>query len=411
MITIIADTQHIAKRYARIVGASDEDTRHYVGNNYAVTWLEGIDLGFSPELSQTLDRLSPTALPYFPDRYPVVLLPADGHLKPSEKMANHARILSELIANSTYVYVATSDLQETLLKAGPMLVTVPKGFLFQLHLRSLSAKGIRESLQNRLQIRGIQQKYEQALKKRKAEWLISANATHLLEKVYGKGSHQIAPIATPLLSLICRRYKASKEHEPESAWQVNFSIEKDGEVYKFTSDKQFDSVADANALYIKMRKAMGEEPVIISNVSVKTEELHSPGLFDYHTILLAANKHFGFGIVYTTKCLQKLFDNGLITWPFAKEYLISQNYARQFWNNTVHDLRGNSRWEQMILKIDQPNKDCIWENYGKRDHIGICLTERKCNPDVFKLTKDEQRIYDLITERMILAFGQNARMV
>ena len=346
MITIIADTQHIAKRYARIVGASDEDTRHYVGNNYAVTWLEGIDLGFSPELSQTLDRLSPTALPYFPDRYPVVLLPADGHLKPSEKMANHARILSELIANSTYVYVATSDLQETLLKAGPMLVTVPKGFLFQLHLRSLSAKGIRESLQNRLQIRGVQQKYEQALKKRKAEWLISANATHLLEKVYGKGSHQIAPIATPLLSLICRRYKASKEHETESAWQVNFSIEKDGEVYKFTSDKQFDSVADANALYIKMRKAMGVEPVIISDVSVKTEELHSPGLFDYHTILLAANKHFGFGIVHTTKCLQKLFDNGLITWPFTKEYLISQNYARQFWNNTVHDLRSR---ESMTL--------------------------------------------------------------
>ena len=64
MITIIADTQHIAKRYARIVGASDEDTHHYVGNNYAVTWLEGIDLGFSPELSQTLDRLSPTALCY-----------------------------------------------------------------------------------------------------------------------------------------------------------------------------------------------------------------------------------------------------------------------------------------------------------------------------------------------------------
>lgn len=62
MITIIADTQHIAKRYARIVGASDEDTRHYVGNNYAVTWLEGIDLGFSPELSKTLDRLSPTAV-------------------------------------------------------------------------------------------------------------------------------------------------------------------------------------------------------------------------------------------------------------------------------------------------------------------------------------------------------------
>ena len=410
MITIIADTQNIAKRYARTVGACDEDTRHYVGNNYAVTWLEGIDLGFSPDLAKTLDSLSPTELPFFPDRYPVVLLPADGHLKPSEKMTNYARILSELIANSTYVYVATSDLQATLLKAGPMLVTVPKGFLFQLHLRSLSAKGIRESLQNRLQIRGVQQKYEQALKKEKAEWLISANSTHLLEKVYGKGSHQIDPIATPLLSLICRRFKANKEHESKSTWQVNFSIEKDGEVYKFTSDKQFDSVADANALYIKMRKAMGEEPVIISDVSVKTEVLHSPGLFDYHTILLAANKYFGFGVVHTTKCLQKLFDNGLITWPFTKEYLISQNYARQFWNNTVHDLRSNSRWEQMILKIDQPNQDCIWDYCGKRDHIGICLTERKCNPDVFKLTKDEQRIYDLITERMILAFGQNAQM-
>ena len=411
MITIIADTQHIAKRYARIVGASDEDTHHYVGNNYAVTWLEGIDLGFSPELTQILDRLSPTELPYFPDRYPVVLQPANGHQKPSEKMMNYARILSELIANSTYVYVATSDLSETLLKSGPMLLTVPKGFLFQLHLRSLSAKGIRESLQNRLQIRGVQQKYEQALKKEKADWLISANATHLFEKVYGKGSHQIGRIATPMLSLICRRYKANKEHEPKSTWQVNFSIEKDGEVYKFVSDEQFDNVAEANALYIKMRSAMGKEPVLISDVSVKTEELHSPGLFDYHTILLAANKYFGFGIVHTTQCLQKLFDHGLITWPFTKEYLISQNYARQFWNNTVHDLRSNSRWEQMILKIDQPNQDCIWEYCGKRDHIGICLTERKCNPDVFKLTKDEQRIYDLIAERMILAFGQSARMM
>lgn len=411
MITIIADTQHIAKRYARIVGASDEDTHHYVGNNYAVTWLEGIDLGFSPELTQTLDRLSPTELPYFPDRYPVVLQPANGHQKPSEKMMNYARILSELIANSTYVYVATSDLNETLLKSGPMLLTVPKGFLFQLHLRSLSAKDIRESLQNRLQIRGVQQKYEQALKKEKADWLISANATHLFEKVYGKGSHQIGRIATPMLSLICRRYKANKEHEPKSKWQVNFSIEKDGEVYKFLSDEQFDNVAEANALYIKMRSAMGKEPVLISDVAVKTEELHSSGLFDYHTILLAANKYFGFGVVHTTQCLQKLFDHGLITWPFTKEYLISQNYARQFWNNTVHDLRSNSRWEQMILKIDQPNQDCIWEYCGMRDHIGICLTERKCNPDVFKLTKDEQRIYDLIAERMILAFGQSARMM
>ena len=411
MITIIADTQHIAKRYARIVGASDEETHQYVGNNYAVTWLEGIDLGFSPELSQTLDRLSPTELPYFPDRYPVMLLPADGHLKPSEKMANYARILSELIANSTYVYVATSDLQETLLKAGPMLVTVPKGFLFQLHLRSLSAKGIRESLQNRLQIRGVQQKYEQALKKRKAEWLISANATHLLEKVYGKGSHQIDRIATPLLSLICRRYKANKEHKPEATYQVNFSLEHDDEVYKFTSDEHFTDVAEANALYIKLRSAMGEKPVVISKIAVKTEKLYAPSLYDYYIMLLAAHKHLGFGVVHTTQCLQRLFDLGLITWPFTKETFINKNYARDFWSNTVNDLRSKARWERMILKIDKPNMDCIWEYCGKRDHIGICLTERKCNPDVYKLTEDEQKIYDLIAERMILAFGEDAQMI
>ena len=411
MITIIADTQNIAKRYARIVGACDEDTRHYVGNNYAVTWLEGIDLGFSPELAKTLDSLSPMELPYFPDKFPVVLLPQKGQQKPSEKTMNHARILSELIANSTYVYVATSDLQATLMKAGPMLVTVPKGFLFQLHLRSLSAKGIRESLQNRLQIRGIQQKYEQALKKQKADWLISANATHLLEKVYGKGSHQIDRIATPLLSLICRRYKANKEHQPEATYQVNFSLEHDGEVYKFTSDEQFKDVAEANALYIKLRSAMGEKPVIISKIAVKTEKLHVPALYDYYIMLLAAHRHLGFGIVHTTQCLQKLFDLGLITWPFTKESFINQHYARDFWNNTVNDLRGNAKWERMILKIDKPNMGSIWEYYGKRDNIGICLTERKCNPDVYKLTQDEQRIYDLITERMILAFGEDAQMI
>ena len=411
MITIITDTQHIAKRYARIVGASDEDSRHYFGNNYAVTWIEGIDLGFSPELSQRLDSLSLTQLPYIPDKFPVVLLPQKGQQKPSEKMMSHARILSELIADSTYVYVATSDLQATLLKAGPMLVTVPKGFLFHLHLRSFSAKGIRESIQNRLQIRGVQQKYEQALKKQKADWLVSANATHLLEKVYGRGSHQIDRIATPLLSLVCQRYRANKEHQPEATYQVNFSLEHDGEVYKFTSDEQFTDVAEANALYIKMRSAMGEKPVVISRIAVKTETLYAPALFDYHSMLLAANKRFGFGVVHTTQCLQRLFDHGLITWPFTNEAILNKTYARDFWSNTVNDLRGNARWERMILKIDKPAMGCVWENCGKRDHIGISLTERKCNPDVYKLTQDEQRIYDLIVERMILAFGEDAKMI
>jgi len=411
MITIITDTQNIAKRYARIVGASEEETRHYVGNNYAVTWLEGINLGFSLEIKKDLCGLSPMQLPFYPDRFPVVLLPQDGQQKPSEKMTNHARILTELIASSTYVYVATADIQTTLLTGGPMLVTVPKGFLFHLHLRSLSAKGIRESIQNRIQLRGVQQKYEQALKKQKADWLISANATHLLEKVYGKDSHHINRIATPLLSLICMRYRANRGHQPEATYQVNFSVERGGEVLKFMSDERFPDVADANALYMKMRTAMDKLPVTVSKVSVNTKPLPVPRLYDYHNILLDANRHFGFGVLHTTQCLQKLFDLGLITWPFTNTDYLSEDYAREFWENTIHDLCRNSKWERMILRIDKPSRACVKENCGKRDHLGICLTERKCNPDVYRLTKDEQNIYSLIVERMILVFGEDAKMM
>ena len=411
MITIIADNQHIAKRFARIVGASDECTFQFFGNNYAVTWLDGIDLGFSPEITHTLDALPLTECPLIPEKFPVVLLPQKGQQKPIEKMLNHARILSELIADSTYVYLATSDLNATLLKGGPFLATVPKGFLYHLHLRSLSAKGIRESINHRLLLRGVQQKYEQVLKREKADWLVSANATHLVEKVYGKGTHHLDRIATPMLSLICGRYKANKEHQPRATYQVNFSVERSGEVYKFTSDEQFTDVAEANALYVKMRSAMGDKPAVISRVAVRTSPLASPKPFDYHSMLLAANGRFGFGVIHTTECLQRLFDLGLITWPFTDKDYIGENYAREFWNNTIYDLRSNARWERMIGKIDKPGKNNVLHGNKKREHVGICLTERKCNPDVFKLTKDEQAIYNLIVEQTILAFAEDAQTV
>ena len=410
MITIIADTQHIAKQYAKIVGASDEENHYYAGNDYAVTWLEDIHLGLSPELSKALDTLPPMELPMIPEKLPVVLLPQKGHQKSGEKMMNYARILSRLIANSTYVYLATSDLQATLLKGGPMLITIPKGFLFQLCCRSLSAKGIRESIMNRQQIRGVQQKYELAFNKQKADWLVSANATHLLEKVYGKGAHKIDRIATPLLSLICRRYKANKGQKMEAVYQVNFSLERNGEVHRFQSDKRFADVAAANALYVKMRSAIGKKPVIISKVSVNTQKDPSPPLFNYQDVLIAANVKYGFGVIYTTQCLQKLFDFGLITWPFSSKRHIGQSEVREFWNNTVNDLRSDIKWERMILKIAKRDRDCYTEHYGRCGHVGICLTERKYNPYLHKLTQDEQRIYDLVVERMILAFGEDAQI-
>lgn len=411
MITIIADTKHIAKRYARIVGASDEGTCHYSGNNYAVTWLEGIDLGFSPETKHTLDALPLMECPLIPEKFPIVILPQKGQLIPSEKTLNHAHILSELIADSTYVYLATSDLNATLLKGGPFLAAVPKGFLYHLHLRSLSAKGIRESINHRILLRGVQQKYEQVLKREKAGWLVSANATHLLEKVYGRDTHHIDRIATPMLSLICGRYKANKEHTPNAFYQVNFSVERSGEVYKFTSEEQFTDVAEANALYIKMRSAMGDKPAVISKVAVRTSPLASPKPFDYHSVLLAANERFGFGVIHTTECLQRLFDLGLITWPFTDKDYIGENYAREFWNNTIYDLRSNAKWERMIGKIGKPSKNNVLPGNKKCEHAGICLTERKCTPDVFKLTKDEQTIYNLIVEQTILAFAEDAQTV
>lgn len=76
-------------------------------------------------------------------------------------------------------------------------------------------------------------------------------------------------------------------------------------------------------------------------------------------------------------------------------------------SNIVNNLRTNGKWERMMQKIGKRDRDNVMEHRDKRAHIGICLTERKCNPDVYKLTQDEQKVYDLIVERIILAFGED----
>lgn len=225
------------------------------------------------------------------------------------------------------------------------------------------------------------------------DWFYGINLSRALMQALRKaGSFKILSIGRvqgPALALVVLREKEIKEFKPTPYWQVSLIIQNEHE-FKVIYPKK---ILDETELK-KFEKLKGREGEARTTKNEKEMAPRPP--FDLTTLQIEAYKYFGLSPAQTMAIAQKLYLQGLISYPrtSSQKLPITIGYKR------ILDRLGKTYPKLMALvKRARPVE-------GKKTdpaHPAIFPTGEQA-----QLTPPEKQVYELIVKRFLACFCENA---
>ena len=202
------------------------------------------------------------------------------------------------------------------------------------------------------------------------------------------------PCQTPTLWFCVKRLKERKKYIPSSYYQIYIEIENDeGETYRLTMNKKFD---DKDRMLKRFNKIRCNFFATLEKTTYRKKKLAPPAGLKTTTMLKMASLQLGLSPFNASKEAQKLYMNGLISYPRTKSTKYSENFdfkrsLNMFTNNPhfsekVKDLLNNfdiknvdfSRGEEKgghepIIPTDSTTQEHISNNLNWDLYRCICL--------------------------------------
>lgn len=363
LITVVSGHQLTADTIAKALGANEKHEGYYLGNGYAVTWTNGsvIEATFRHDESFVLSTTMDPRLVYA-HNFKFAMRNYDNLLgyKKTEQDIRQLAVISALWKLShTVVNAMTPDTEGELdflslyyFLAVP--VAVRRAWL-PLLTKGEIIKGVSEGVKDTAQ-------YE--------EWL-STEIYNLIVAHTGES----APKTTPVMVEVPVETASQEVQELKC---VGVDKVKDG-----------DATVTGNAIYRYTSKAT---------------------LHNLSQLLIDAAVQLDFGHEKTIRTALTLYSKKLISYPLVKQNCIPHEVWRMMLRNR-EVLRYNARWGKTVrrgvLSKRHNFEGCENEHYG----FGIVTTG--LHPT--DLTRDEERLYNLIVKRVLDAFrpakryGRNKR--
>lgn len=400
MKTIIAEPS-VAREIARIVGATQQEPGYLFGNGYAVTWAFGHLV--QPAMPETYGTkgFSQARLPILPQ--PFILVPRqirdkDGY-KPDGDVVDQIGIIGELFRKSERIIVATDAGHK-----GELIFRYLYAYLGcttpfdRLWISSLTDKAIRKGLKEPADGHEYDNLYLAAKARSEADWLVKINATQATSIAAGKGMYSIGRVQTPTLAMVCQRFWEHKCFTPENYWQVHLVLKGENEsVVKFSSTQKWNDEVTATTLYNILKEVPG---VKVTGLERKEKMEDTPLLFDLTSLQKKANVRFSYSAEKTLSIAQKLYEGKLITYPRTGSRYIPEDVYLEL-PKLFSVLKGSKAWKECLPLVKHPTRHSV-DDAKVTDHHALLITGEK----PLGLSKEEQRIYDLIVGRMFEAFTE-----
>ena len=349
IITVVTDHQLTADTIAKALGANSKCDGYYTGNGYAVTWTGGelVEATFSPDESFVLSTtLNPRHI--FAHNFKFAMRNYDELLgwKKSEQDSRQLATITSLINMSKLVVNAMSpDLYgETYFLSLYYLIGNPIA-VRRAWLPILTRQAIVKGVENGPK---YPEKYEEWLKSEMYNLIAekSKEATKKPESVF---------VETPV------------DRIPDEVTALGIAEAKPG-----------DATILADAIHTYMAK---------------------PTLFNLPQLLIETAVELDWQHEKTVATALTLYRKKLISYP-----LVKQNYIpRDVWKQMLHNreiLRHNPKWGNKVKdwKVSKRHNFSGCEN----PYYGFGIVTTGLHPT--DLTRDEERLYNLIVKRVIEAF-------
>lgn len=239
--------------------------------------------------------------------------------------------------------------------------------------------------------------YDAAIMRAKSDWLVGMNFSRGYSAKTGVKGLSVGRVQTPTLALIVKRddevenWKEAKFYELHTKWKgVDLA-------YYLEGRKDIDNHALIDSALQACKGKEGELTHLEEN-----EKKNAPGKpFDLAGLQKEANKVYGLKAQETLDAAQKLYEGKVVTYPRTdSEYLPDSMKDEAF--ETLMKIANND--EKGILR--GKDESFAFFNSGKvTDHFAIIPT----GADPEDLGANESKVYQLIRDRFVLAFGKPYR--
>ncbi|MDO5851260.1 MAG: DNA topoisomerase I [Methanobacteriaceae archaeon] len=203
-------------------------------------------------------------------------------------------------------------------------------------------------------------------------------------------------VQTPTLAILSQREEEIRKFIPKTYWLIKAKLEK-GLIAEHKKGKIFDKKETEEIL----KKCKGK-PAIIKKIKTRKTKKAQPVPFELGALQSEAFAQFGFTPKKTQQIAQNLYIEGYTSYPRTSSQKLPENLELP---KILKQLSKHSQYKEKINQLKEPLKP----NEGKKTdeaHPAIHPTGNLPKD----LTKDSQKLYDLITYRFISLFGEPAEV-
>ena len=269
-----------------------------------------------------------------------------------------------------------------------------------------------------------------ALCRSESDWLVGLNGTRALTAFNSRhGGFNVTTagrVQTPTLVILSEREKEIRNFSPTSYWEVLADFETDNGSYNgkwfrenFKKDENNEKLK-ADRIWTEeeaqeiLERCKDQTGIIEENK--KPAKQAPPQLFDLTTLQREASSKFGFSARNTLAIAQSLYErHKLLTYPRTDSKCLPEDYVdtiKSHINDFANSIANTSLHQQIIdssSKVIENN----WIKQNKRifndskisDHFAIVPTGKIPTAG---LKEQEQKIYDLVTRRLVAIFYPSA---
>ncbi|MBD1384378.1 DNA topoisomerase 3 [Mucilaginibacter rigui] len=402
MKVIIAEKPSVGREIAKVFGATTKKDGYIEGKGYTFTWAFGHLLQLAAPQEYGYYGWNVQNLPMLPQKFKLSIrkVKSKNGMVDDPGVKKQLDIIKALFDEATEIIVATDAGREgeLIFRYIYYYLKCKKPFK-RLWISSQTDAAIKEGFRNLKPGSDYDTLFNSAHCRSQSDWLVGMNATQALSLSSGTRSVlSLGRVQTPTLAMICARYLENKNFVPQTYYQVSIQPDKDGQVFKAISEKNFKTREEAQAVL-----DMVEPTGTITSVEAKPRKEPPPLLHDLSSLQQDANKRKGFTADQTLSLLQTLYEGKLVTYPRTGSRYIGDDVFAEvpalIAKFTGHDEFGK---QAIILADAKLNKRSV--NAKKvTDHHAILPTGESPS----QLSGDLKAVYDMVAGRMLEAFHQD----
>lgn len=386
MKLVIAEKPSVAAVYANILLARNRHDGYYTGNGYIVTWCVGhlVSLAMPQAYDEKYKKWDLANLPFIPEKWKYAI---------KQDTAKQYNIVKNLLLSddiSEVICGTDAGREGELIFRHVYNVSGCKKPIKRLWVSSMEDTAIRQGFENLKFGDDYINLYYAALARQRIDYLAGMNFSPLITLLYGGDGviFSVGRVQTTTLRMIADRDISIENFAKEKYYVVHIKVDGLDAVSEHISDK---SVAE------KMQKDCDKASAIVKTVEKKMKKVSTPLLYDLTTLQRDANRWYGFTSDKTLKITQKLYEDKLVTYPRTDSSYLTEDMVEK-----VNEVAEKTK-VVFGLSTDIVLNKQLFNNKKVSDHHAIIPTLTSVKLD--DLSSDEQKIYSLISMRLICALN------